>query len=85
MSTIIPDREYTLQEIINEGIIPCVETHPVIYNLITKKDKVGKRLPVIKTNKTQIKPIVYSRPGAKIVGQYKVLGNEILKFLQFNQ
>jgi hypothetical protein len=90
MSTINPDKGYTLKEIISEKLIPKVKGYSALYKLITvltpsKKNLLGVTRSLVKeTSNTKIKATHSGNPWNKINGKITVEGKEIIKFLKLN-
>lgn len=97
MSKIVPHKEYLLQEIVNEKLIPNVDNYAIIYNLVTKftKDETGKRIKdangkpireyLKETTKNGMKVNIPKKPFFhKITRDLSVTGKDIIKFLKLN-
>jgi len=87
-----PKKQYAIKEIIEDKLIPGVESHTVMYNLITcckesvEGEKKGKwvRTPYEKTTKRTIKPILIKNPWNTIVLKYVIEGKELIEFFKLN-
>lgn len=90
MAKIDPKKEYSIQEVLDEKLIPGVTGHTAMYNLLTVKvpsDKgklKRKRLPATETTKTTIKADESHKPWNKISNKIMVKGSEIIKFLKIH-
>jgi len=85
-----PDREYTLEEIVEEDLVPIAGGYSGLYNRVTQKiDNPKKslgysRVPAKETTITTIKQCDNKRPWNSISQKITVSGSELIKFLEFN-
>jgi len=86
MTKIDPNKEYSIEEVVEQGLIPGITGHTGLYNLLTHKVESGdgkkSRVHNKETTETTIKPVNTTKPWNKISGKIKVEGREIIKFLK---
>ena len=90
LSKINPMREYSLDEVLAENLIPGVKGYAGLYGLIKIKvpdasNKTGyTRVLAPKTDKKHIAAMHNGNPWNKINGRLKIKGQEIVRFLNLN-
>jgi|APSaa5957512622_1039677.scaffolds.fasta_scaffold50014_2 hypothetical protein len=90
MTKIDPNKKYSIMEIIKQKLIPGVDTHAKVYNLITIRKKAEDDLHKYvneyaeETTPQKIKPNKNNSPWNKISGKITVDGKELIKFLNIH-
>jgi len=95
MTAIDPNKEYSIQEVVDNQFIPHIKGYSGLYNLVTVKvlDESKKwadgtikekyvRALVPETTLTALKPVDSKAGWRKISGKITIQGLEILKFLK---
>ena len=90
MTKIDPKKQYTINEVVDQRLIPGIEGYTGLYNLLTVKVPATtgklkhKRAPATETTKTTIKADESLKPWNKISSKIMVKGEEIIKFLKIH-
>lgn len=85
MIVVDPNKEYSLNEIVEEGLIPGVNGYAKIYSLVTVDSADGKGKDLApQTDKYHLMPIHNKVPGTKINKKIHVSGVEIIRFLKLH-
>lgn len=90
LSSIKPDGQYYLVDLVKKKLIPGVKTYEQVYSLVHlrvpySKNKTGfKHVLADETSKKTIKAYHEGRPGREVSGKLFVLGSDIIIFLKLN-
>ena len=76
-------KDYTLEEVIKNGLIPWVRSYPTLYNMVTEYIE-GVRVPIKVTTDSKIRTTSIWRPWAKKIEKLFIKGEEISIFLNYH-
>ncbi len=91
ITSILPSTKYSLNEVVDQHLIPGVDSYPTIYNLVTtKRVQIGNKklyknrsLEQI-TSAKSIRAFHDGKAWGKIKGKIYVEGKEIIEFRKIN-